>query len=51
MAFTSTLFNKDKRMDEVERKFQLFQIPGALYHRQGPLVPTGEPGDACFSQV
>jgi len=50
-AFTSTLFNRDKRMDEAGRTFQLFQIHGALYHRQGPLVPAGEQGDARFSQV
>jgi len=50
-AFTSILFNKDTRTDEIGGTFQLFQIHGALYHRQGPLEPAGGPGDARFSQV
>jgi len=50
-AFTSILFNKDTRTDEIGGTFQLFQIHGALYHRQGPLAPAGGPGDAQFSQV
>ena len=40
-AFTSTLYNMDKRMREFGGTFQLFQIHGALYHRQGPLGPAG----------
>jgi len=50
-AFTSILFNMDKRMSEIGGTFQLFQIHGALYHRQGPLVPAGGLGDALYSQV
>ena len=50
-AFTSILFNMDKRMSEIGGTFQLFQIHGALYHRQEPLVPAGGLGDALYSQV
>ena len=41
----------DNRTSEIGGTFQLFQIHGALYHRQGPLVPAGGLGDARFSQV
>ena len=47
----SILFNKDTRVNEIGGNFQLFQIHGSLYHRQGPLVPAGRPVDARFSQV
>ena len=50
-AFTSILFNKDTRINEIGGNFQLFQIHGSLYHRQGPLVPAGRPVDAQFCQV
>ena len=50
-AFTSIKFNIDNRATEIGGTFQLFQIHGALYHRQGPLVPAGGLGDARFSQV
>ena len=50
-AFTSIWFNMDNRASEIGGTFQLFQIHGALYHRQGPLVPAGGLGDARFSQV
>jgi len=38
-------------MSELGGIFQLFQIHGALYHRQGPLVPAVGMGDALYSQV
>ena len=50
-AFTSIRFNMDNRASEIGGTFQLFQIHGALYHRQGPLEPTGGLGDARFSQI
>ena len=50
-AFTSIWFNMDNRTSEIGGTFQLFQIYGAVYHRQGPLVPAGGLGDARFSQV
>ena len=50
-AFASIWFNMDNRTSEIGGTFQLFQILGALYHRQGPLVPVGGLGDAQFSQV
>jgi len=50
-AFTSIKFNMDNRMSEIGGSFQLFQIHGALYHRQGPLVPAVGMGDALYSQV
>ena len=37
-AFTSMMFNMDNQTSEIGSTFQLFQINGALYHRQGPLV-------------
>ena len=49
-AFTRILFNKDTRINEIGGNFQLFQLHGSLYHRQGPLVPAGRPVDARFSQ-
>ena len=50
-AFTSIRFNMDNRATEIGGTFQLFQIHGALYHRQGPLVPAGGLEDARFSQI
>ena len=50
-AFTSIKFNMDNGMSEIGGSFQLFQIHGALYHRQGPLVPALGMGDALYSQV
>ena len=50
-AFTSIWFNMDNRASKIGGTFQLFQIQGALYHRQGPLVPAGGLEDARFSQV
>ena len=50
-AFTSIMFNMDNRTSEIGSTFQLFQIHGALYHRQGPLVPAGGLGDARFSKI
>ena len=50
-AFTSMWFNMDNRASEIGGTFQLFQIQGALYHRQGPLVQAGGLEDARFSQV
>ena len=49
-AFTSIKSNMDKRMAEFGNSFQLFQIHGAMYHRQGPLVPEGG-RDALYSQI
>ena len=49
-AFTSIKFNMDNRMNELGTGFQLFQVHGALYHRQGPLVPIGG-RDALYSQI
>ena len=49
-AFTSIKFNMDKRMNEIGTTFQLFQVHGAMYHRQGPLVPVGG-RDALYSQI
>ena len=50
-AFTSMLYNMDNRTTEIGGTFQLFQIHGAMYHRQGPLRPAGGLGDALYSQV
>ena len=50
-AFTSIWFNVDNRASVIGGKFQLFQIHGALYYRQGPLVPAGGLEDARFSLV
>jgi len=49
-AFTSIKFNMDNRINELGTGFQLFQVHGALYHRQGPLVPIGG-RDALYSQI
>jgi len=49
-AFTSIKFNMDKRMDGIGTSFQLFQVHGAMYHRQGPLVPVGG-RDALYSRI
>jgi len=49
-AFTSIKFNMDNRLNELGTGFQLFQVHGALYHRQGPLVPIGG-RDALYSQI
>jgi len=40
----------DRRMSEMGTTFQMFQIHGALYHRQGPLVP-GDGRDALYLQI
>ena len=50
-AFTSIWFNMDNRASEIGGTFQLFQIHGALYHRQGPLESAGGLVDARFSQM
>ena len=50
-AFTSVKFNMDRRMMDIgSTTFQMFQIHGAFYHRQGPLVP-GDGRDALYSQI
>jgi hypothetical protein len=49
-AFTSIKFNMDNRTGDIGGTFQLFQVHGALYHRQGPLVPAGG-RDALYSQI
>ncbi|KAG0130798.1 hypothetical protein HOY82DRAFT_465376, partial [Tuber indicum] len=49
-AFTSIRYNHDDHTSAIGEGFQLFQIHGAVYHHQGPLVPTGE-CDALYSQV
>ena len=49
-AFTSLKFNMDNERNEIGTNFQLFQIHGAIYHRQGPLVPVGG-RDALYSQI
>ena len=41
----------DNCASEIGGTFQIFQIHGALYHRQGPLVLAGGLGDARFSQI
>ena len=41
----------DNRASEIGGTFQLFQIHGALYHRQGPLESAGGIGDARFPQI
>ena len=40
-AFTSIRYNADDRTGVIGEGFQLFQIHGAVYHHQGPLVPPG----------
>ena len=50
-AFTSIKFNMDQRLTDIgSTTFQMFQIHGAFYHRQGPLVP-GDGMDALYSQI
>ena len=49
-AFTSISFNADARTGTTGQGLQLFQIHGAIYHQQGPLVPPGG-RDALFSQI
>ena len=49
-AFTSIKFNMYYRINELGMGFQLFQVHGALYHRQGPMVPMGG-RDALHSQI
>ena len=49
-AFTSIRYNADDRTGLIGEGFQVFQIHGALYHHQGPLVPPGG-RDALYSQM
>jgi len=49
-AFTSLSFNADARTGATGQGLQLFQIHGAIYHQQGPLVPPGG-RDALYSQI
>ena len=49
-AFTSINFNSDARIGVTGQCLQLFQIHGALYHQQGPLVPPGG-RDALYSHI
>ena len=49
-AFTSIKFNMDNERNQIGTNFQLFQVHGAIYHRQGPLVPVGG-RDALYSQI
>ena len=50
-AFTSVKFNMDRRMSDIgSTTFQMFQIHGAFYHRQGQLVP-GDGRDPLYSQI
>jgi hypothetical protein len=49
-AFTSIRYNADDRTGVIGEGFRLFQIHGAVYHQQGPLVPPGD-RDALFSQM
>ena len=49
-AFTSIKFNQDNRTSEVGGTFQLFQVHGAMYHGQGPLLP-GRDRDQLYSQI
>ena len=49
-AFTSIRYNADDRTGVIGKGFQLFQIHGAVYHHQGPLVPPGGQ-DALYSQI
>jgi len=49
-AFTSIRYNADDRTGQNGQGVQLFQIHGAVYHHQGPLIlPGGR--DALYSQV
>ena len=49
-AFTSIRFNPDDRTGQRGQGVQLFQIHGAVYHQQGPLVPPAG-RDALYSQI
>ena len=49
-AFTSIKFNMDNDRNEIGSNFQLFQVHGAIYHRQGPLLPVNGQ-DALYSQI
>ena len=49
-AFTSIRYNADDRTGIIGEGFQVFQIHGAVYHHQGPLVPPGGQ-DARYSQM
>ena len=49
-AFTSIRYIADDRTGVIGEGFQLFQIHGAVYHHQGPLVPPGG-RDALYSQI
>ena len=49
-AFTFIRYNADDRTGVIGEGFQLFQIHGAVYHHQGPLVPPGG-RDALYSQI
>ena len=49
-AFTSISFNMDKRPTATGEGLQLFQVHGAIYHQQGPLLPPAGL-DALYSQM
>ncbi|RPB00480.1 hypothetical protein L873DRAFT_769286 [Choiromyces venosus 120613-1] len=49
-AFTSISYNMDNRPTAIGEGFQLFQVHGAIYHHQGPLVPPGGQ-DGLYSQM
>ena len=49
-AFISINLNADARIGATGQGLQLFQIHGAVYHQQGPLVPPGG-RDALYSQI
>jgi len=49
-AFISIRFNADHRTGQRGQGVQLFQIHGAVYHQQGPLVPPAG-RDALYSQI
>ena len=49
-AFTSIRYNMDDRPTAIGEGFQLFQVHGAIYHHQGPLVPPGGQ-DPLYSQM
>ena len=49
-AFTSIKCNTDNERNDIGSNFQLLPVHGAIYHRQGPLVPVGGQ-DALNSQI
>ena len=49
-AFTSIRYNMDDRPTAMGGGFQLFQVHGAIYHQQGPLLPPAGQ-DALYSQI